>query len=189
MALATAEDVRQYLNRSIGDDGEMVLDMYLDGVQQLFETECKRAFDSATYTDHYLDAPGTDRIFPAQYPVTAISSIYQDSSRGWDATSLIDSADYFIDSDERGIILKSGTFIESPKAIKITYTAGYTTIPNDLKMICIIETARLFRKDYVNQDLGVKSRNEEGLVTSFLTDTFLPGTKRVLKRYTARMIF
>lgn len=188
MALATAEDMRQYLNRSIGDDGEMVLDMYISGVQQLFETECKRAFDSASYT-HYLDAPGTDRIFPAQYPVTAISSIYQDSSRGWDATSLIDSADYFIDSDERGIILKSGTFIESPKAIKITYTAGYTTIPSDLKMICIVETARLFVRDHVNQDFGMRSRNEEGLTTSFITDTFLPGTMRVLKRYTARMIF
>lgn len=188
MALATVEDIRKYLNRSLEDNDEMVLGMYLDGVQQLFETECKRAFDSAEYT-HYLDAPGTDKLFPTQYPITAIDSIYQDSSRGWDATSLIDSADYFIDSSEDCIILKSGTFIESKKAIKMTYTAGYTTIPNDLKMVCIIETARMFRRDYENQDLGVKSRNEEGLTTSFITDTFLPGTKRVLKRYTARRIF
>jgi hypothetical protein len=78
-----------------------------------------------------------------EYPITAISGIWDDTDRDYGSDTKIDSDD-IIYGERNGvtpgiIVLDNDVFSIGVKNIKITYTAGYVTdgdnenIPDDLK--------------------------------------------------------
>lgn len=93
--------------------------------------------ESTSYT-LYLNGPGgRDLVLPV-WPVTAITSIYDDEDRSYAASSLVSSGDYAIEEGATGRVLLTatathGAWSTGKRAIKATFTAGYTTIPSWLK--------------------------------------------------------
>lgn len=189
MSILSIDDAINYLDINLGNNDQDQLEMIVAGVQADFETICNRSFDSATYTE-YHDGVGNDRLHLEQFPVTSITGVYEDTSREWEASSEVDSDDYFL-VDESVIMRKSGLFTVFPQAIKVVYVAGYSsvTMPSDLKMACIDEVVRRYRQQYKNMDTGVGSRTEEGITTSYITNHFLDSTERVLELYTLKRVF
>ncbi len=71
------------------------------------------------------------------WPVTAVTSIYDDPDENWTSLYLVDPADYAVQS--WGVMLKPGSAhgawsegAMSGQAVKATFTAGFATVPADI---------------------------------------------------------
>lgn len=100
------------------------------------EKYCNRSIKSAVRTGEEYDGNGFKKLYVKNPPITAVSAIHQ-----WDTyndESLYEySADteYLIDEDGQYIYLR-GVWSIGVHNYQITYTGGYTTIPDDLKYAC-----------------------------------------------------
>lgn len=109
-------------------------------VSDEIEGLCQRTFLSASYTEYHR-GNGTSELLVNNYPVTAITSCYDDTDRAWGADTAIPAADLQISERTPGLIIyDGGTFFDTQSAlkyavenIKITYVAGYAVIPQDLE--------------------------------------------------------
>lgn len=180
MSLITLDEIKSY-DGMTGSNAEVddELDNIAERISKIFETYCGRVFDSATYTECY-DGEGSNCIYLKHYPITSVSGIYDDGEWGWEESYLVDSNNYRI-KDERAVVLKeSYTFYDYIQNVKIVYTAGYSTIPADLKHVCIIETLRSFKS---RKEPSVISKSLADGTVSYVAKEFLPQTKIVLDRY------
>lgn len=93
--------------------------------------------ESTSYTRYY-DGPGGRELVVDVYPLTAVASIYDDPNRDYTSSYLVASSDYTIIDSEIGLIDLSsssthGAWSTRRRAIKVTFTAGYTTVPDWLQ--------------------------------------------------------
>lgn len=87
----------------------------------------------------YLDGPGGRDLDTGLYPVTSITSVYDDPTGDYtDAAYLVASADYTI-VDGRVLRLLStaswGGWGRGRQRIRAIVTAGYATVPDDLQQL------------------------------------------------------
>lgn len=185
-SLTTLDNVRDYIgmtgSNSIVDD---LLEDLIVRVTELFEKYCGLSqFKSQSYTD-YLDGSGSQRLFLDQRPIISIELLAADYDWTWGTDSTYAATDFRVIDDH--IVLKDETFPEGIGNIKVTFTAGYAEIPNDLKQACIMEVARLYkRKDTI--DVISKSYDAGGSVTKYI-DGILPEVKNTLKRYIGNGVY
>jgi hypothetical protein len=184
-SLCSLEDVRAFLTQSAGksqhtgySEADSLVEDLIDRVSTAFETYCDREFLSRERTEYY-DGTGTRYLFPNYYPITSVSGIWDSTTWGWDSSNLISSDDYKI-KNLNTIVLKSTVFSKDDQNIKITYTAGYGTVPNDLKQACVEEVSRAY-KNRKNIDV-VDRAAVDGSSTRYIKE-LLPTTIVVLNRY------
>ena len=103
-----------------------------------------RVLTEATYTEYY-DGTGTDTLYLRQGPLVSVSAVYSvsygsDGAGGrTEETSELDASNYVLDGlrseNWRGcgkIRLLGGVWTEGVRNWKVTYTAGYDTVPEGL---------------------------------------------------------
>lgn len=108
------------------------------------------------YTEYYNGDGGT-RLYTDNFPINSVSLLNIDTGWDFDTDTDIDSDDYRISTDKRYILLKYTVFTEGQEVIKITYNAGYTSIPDDLKQVCIEEVSRAYNEKL---NVGISSRTD-----------------------------
>jgi uncharacterized phiE125 gp8 family phage protein len=176
--LTTLANLKEYLGiKTANTDDDTFLTNLITRISDDMERQCHRAFHAATYTQYYK-GDGTSKLLLKQYPVNSVASIYDDVDRVWGADTAIDAGDISISQECEGlIILKDDIFSESDdiENIKITYNAGYSTIPTDLEFACI----KLCAADYLES---------KGLVAGFAEgernpDKLRKSAKEVIKGY------
>ena len=184
-ALCSLEDVSFYMDIKT-EDGEVADVDFITGtinnISTAMEIYCGLEHFTATLYTEYHDGGGYGLLFPDRYPITTVSGIYDDDSWTWDVDTLIDPTTYRV-IDRNRIVLKDGGFFGNyVQNVKLIYTAGFATIPGDLKLACIKEVARLFR---TRIDKGVESRSVQvnNIFTKYVMDEFMPETRTVLNRY------
>lgn len=141
--------------------------------------------ESASYT-RYLDGPGGRLLSLDVYPVTAVSSIYDDPAWDYTASYLVSGTDYAIVEGDRGMIMLSststhGAWSAEKRAIKATFTAGYATVPDWLQQAARITVRALY--DSRNSQ-GKENKSEGGVNVSFVKAAALPAeAKQILAPY------
>jgi hypothetical protein len=181
-ALATRSEVKDFLNVvAVNNDIDDLINQIINRMSDAFESYCNRKFASADYTE-YHDG-GVSYIFPKNTPIIAIAEINDDSDWVFPVSSLAASGDYRI--LENNHVYYSGIFESGPGSVKIVYTGGYTTIPDDLKQAAITEIARII-KHRVDFDVLSVTR-DDGSVTYNALD-YLPLTLKTLNFYKANYI-
>lgn len=108
---------------------------------------------STSYT-LYLDARGESEISLPCSPITTVSSFYDDPGHLWQSGNLLSSSDYEVDPQAPHVIrlLRSGqhpTVSGDPwhpakRALKIAVTAGFGTVPADLKDACALQVKAMW---------------------------------------------
>lgn len=188
MALTTVEDVKAHrlaqgnvMNTTPEKDDR--IEALINAVSARFETYCDRTFLSSNYTE-YHDGDGHGVIYTKQYPLTSVSGIWDDMDWNWEDNTLVDSTSYRI-VDDNCVVFKSGSFLPGiyRQNIKISYTAGYETVPYDLVIACIDEVLRVLDTRYAP---GVSYATNNDETVSFVTTDFLDTTKVVLNKYKRR---
>lgn len=166
-AWTTVAAVKQALKIDSGDnDHDNEIEALINACYLMLEAYIHHPLKAADYTEYY-DGDSTNSLVLRKYPINSVASIYDDVTREWAADTLIESTDYVIDNEEQigSVRLFQNTIIFSSgvKNIKITYNAGYTTIPNDAARACIMLVSYYFNRQgsegMTAQSIGGKSES------------------------------
>ena len=156
-------------------------------VSHLVKNICRRTF--VDYVDEYkVDTfnGGLPRIPLPETPVINVVSVEFSNDYGKTYTNLVEYEDYVVDYARDVVEIIAGALMEYKKvnAFKITYTAGYEVIPEDLKL-AIFDLVTY----YMRNDAAIKSSKAVGANTvqiEYITNTNLPAhIRRVLDLHTA----
>ncbi|HZU32320.1 MAG TPA: hypothetical protein VFB79_14480 [Candidatus Angelobacter sp.] len=105
------------------------------------------------------DGNNSDRLLPRQFPLIAVSSVSIDNVSIQQATSPV-AAGFLWDS--RRILLRGYRFCRGLQNVQISYTAGYSSVPLDLKQAAIEAFALAYRQ---RVRIGEKSNSMNGQIT------------------------
>lgn len=161
-ALCTVADVKESLGIDSGDTSkDNLIKRKINMATEMIESYCNLAtnhhFKETTYTNEVYDGINGDQLALLMRPATAVSSFqYLNSGENIDSWDTIDTEDYFIDFNS-GLLngFSSGNNFGS---IRVTYTAGYATIPWDLSEACATIVA--FLVDNGTSGGGIKRKRE-----------------------------
>lgn len=138
-ALTTLEDVRETLGIASGDlSWDNLIKRKINQATEIIEGWCQRRFVDTTYTDELYDATHDNQLTLRNYPVTTTATFAlsaRDTTLNQDSFDSVDSEQYFLDRNA-GVIDAVSSFWGSYDQWKVTYSAGYTTIPSDLAEAC-----------------------------------------------------
>lgn len=160
-ALTTLSDVKETLgiNNSSQDN---LIKRKINQATLAIESYCNLAYDhhfkSTVYTDEQYDGSGSDQMFLRMSPVTVFTSFsIRTTTQNDDSWDVIDSQLYFVDMPSGVIDLLFSQSLQWNK-FKVTYTAGYATIPFDLSEACVT-LASYFVQNAIS-GTGVKRKRE-----------------------------
>ena len=192
--LCTLADLRTYLKIAPTDtEQDSHLENLIMRATAFIQTITRRTILSAQHTI-YRSGDGTNTLMLPDYPVTAVSLI-EDSLSGDAEFSLTDSDlnEEFGFDDDGELILMGGYIFRSPSSsiparnYKLTYTAGYSARPEDLRQVCVeLAAAKYYLGEQQRQ--GVATKTFGGETVTYRNDDLSPTQKLVLRRYTRPVI-
>lgn len=158
-ALTTVADVKELLDIPSSDTSkDNLIIRKINQATIMIERYTGRRFALTTYTDEEYNSTGTDQLVLRQRPIVSISSISsRDTSLNeadWDA---LDTEIFFQDNDSGIVRLLFSTFGRWNR-YKVTYSAGYTTIPEDIAEAAAMLAAYLLENG--TSGTAVKSKSE-----------------------------
>lgn len=160
-ALCQVSDVKESLGIASSDTTkDNLIVRKINQATKAIENYCGRRFAATAYTNIEYDATNTDQLILRQRPVVSFTSLdIRDSGLNYDSWETIDSELYFVDENAAVIDLMFNARGRWNR-YRVTYTAGYTTIPDDLAEAC----ASLACYYYLNADASDvgKLKIEEG---------------------------
>lgn len=183
--LVTLAEYKAYIGiTSPNQDGP--INAMLPKVSALIKNLCRRTFVDYVLVDkvEYFDG-GTEHISPEEYPIISVTSLEYSSDYGSTYVSLANITDYAIRKTSGNIIPTKGSkFSEAVNGYKLTYKAGYTELPEDLKL-AVLDLITY----YIKNDAAIHSSKAPGtnsVQIEYVTTTNLPAhIKRVLDLYMA----
>ena len=136
--LAIQSDVETLLQKVfVGQPDPVIHDLLARG-QALIENYCHRSFNEEIGISETLDGHQAGSLRLSKYPVTAVSSVRENSVR------LTVDTDYIWYPN--GILVRGGArWTASRQGVAVTYTAGYAKIPRDLADVCARLVARWYQ--------------------------------------------
>jgi hypothetical protein len=138
-ALTTIDAALEYLGVKTTDENRIgKIKQCINGASWYCNSYTKRKLLTRANTDYY-NGGGINTIMLNNYPCTTLTSVYDDLARAYGADTLVDAASLVVMPTDLlyMIVYDNGTFMSGMKNVKITYTAGYTTVPYDLEQACL----------------------------------------------------
>lgn len=141
---------------------------YINAVSDVIEKSTNRSFHSATYT-HRFTGRGINWLVAKQFPITSITDVWV--SQIYDFGTPLAATEYTSQDDVFFVRLGEDNLWPggSPLAIRITYVAGFTTIPDGLQQAAI-EWIRLIYLSQGDRRIGRTSKSKQGETLSFVDD-------------------
>lgn len=121
MALITVAEAEAWLNITDPSESTGLVDQ-IEAASAAIEQYCSRKFESAAVTETYTGV-GSGMIFLRRTPITAVASITVDN--------VIKTGFTF---DYATIKLSNGEKFPEGSVIVVTYTAGYSSVPYDVRL-------------------------------------------------------
>ena len=189
-SLITAAQFKPYLGPDYaGTTNDPLFELLIDSVSEMFNGHVKRTLAKTTYTDAYFDGNGQGSLVLPNYPIVSVASIYEGG------ILLVEGAeaDYVVDYATGIVHRVGGVWLRGRKTLKITCTAGYvvqgaspgtgeTALPADLKLACMIQVAREWKKTQ-GSEWGETSRNFPDGSTSHVERGLLKEVEEILQKY------
>lgn len=185
LSLITKAEYKAYAGLT-SPTSDAQIDILVPKVSELAKSICRRTF--VDYVDdtkvEYHDG-GSKIIVPQEYPVINIVSLEYSADYGNTYTPLVEYTDYALSRNTHDIHSISPLgFPYVPNGFKLTYNAGFITIPEDLKL-GLLDLVTY----YIKNDMAVHSNKAPGTNTvqiEYVTNTNLPAhIKRVFDMYAA----
>jgi hypothetical protein len=182
--LITKADYKAYVGiTSVNSD--TAIDSLIPKVSALVRSICRRTFNNyvSDAKTEYCEG-GAYLLVTDEYPVLTISSLEQSIDYGKTYTPMIEFTDYVLNMRSGEINSIADIFPFRINGYKIVYTAGFETIPEDLKL-AVMDLVTY----YIKNDSAVhssKPTTPNTVQVQYITNTNLPAhIKRVLDLYAA----
>jgi len=190
--IITAAEFKSYAGIS-GSDKDTIIGTFISDVSLWIEEFTgRKVAGSQTVSAEVGNGDGTEKFYPKYPPVTAVSSLQKRGSPtdSW-ADIVSNSSNIIIDPINGEYIEVYGTsFPWGRSNIRVTYTAGYSTVPNPIKQVCYEMVMLRFRDSndpaLGGNRLGIESQSSSqpgGSTTSKTYADMLPKWERILARY------
>lgn len=160
----------------------------IKAVNSYISTYCNRKFTEYYNVDkvEYFDGVNSDELYPEVYPIVSVTSLETSTDGGQNySTVLTEFTDYVIDEQNSRIVSNYDYFVASSyplNSVKLTYKAGYTTIPEDLTLAAVNLVEYFLEEQYTPRKSLAGAGVENIIITS--TDAYLPAhIRRVLELY------
>lgn len=185
LPLVTRAEYKAYAGiASTNQDAQ--IDSIIPKVSALVKSICKR-----TFIDYVNDA--TSETFSGGYffvlkepSLLAIQSVEISYDYGVTYTVLTEGIDYVYDNESQAVVPINAPFPNRVNGYKVTYTAGYETLPEDLK-VAVLDLVTY----YLKNDGAVHSPKAPGTNTvqiEYITNATVPAhIRRVLDLYMASL--
>lgn len=188
MAILTAAQAREYLPGITGTDQDSRIETLIARAEAAIARRLHfppasaggaRSLESATYTHYVGRSPAVLRESATTlrlpvHPVTAITTIHDDTDWSYGASSLVASSDYVLDG-EAGVVTLTptadhGGWSTEQGAVRVVYVAGWTSDPGDIVqgVALLVQHWWRLRKD------GGRQSVSEGGVSDSLRDETIP---------------
>lgn len=171
-------DVKAYLNIN-NTTVDNLLSGLITAASRFIITYCNRNFLSQSYNENRGSVVGQSRWVTLGYPIQSVQSVsvcgqsIPSAGAGWPRSGYSNGA-WYIAVD--GYCIPPGE-----RNVQISYTAGYTTYPEDLTQACIELVALKYRqKDYI----GIAgNKSIDGQSTSFRDISMPESVRQTLQQY------
>ena len=183
--LCSRSDVKSYLGLT-GETYDDVIDLLIPAASEAIEKFCRRRFASADYTE-YHDGVGRDRLVLKHRPASTVSGIWDDLDREFPNDTKLGADDFVLDSDRSLVILRTGTFTDGVRNVKVTYTAGYSETPDDVAHACIMLAAAWFHRGREAAD-GLDGRSVAEMSQRFASETMPGAVRQILLSYREHVV-
>ena len=136
MGFCSVEDINTFLGTTITPDDAQAL-LAIEEATAVIKNYCNQEIEQVSDETILLDGTGSTKLFLPELPVVSITSVEVDGV-------LLDPNYYAL--AENGVLWrKYSTWTLGACNIKIVYTHGYTSIPEDVRGVCYRSAARLFQ--------------------------------------------
>lgn len=186
MDLITISEYKAYAGIT-STNSDTAIKNLIPKVSQLTKSYCRRSF-----IDYVNDAKteifdGGAYLLLGEYPILSISSVELSVDYGKTYSSMEEFVDYTISNADQVILpINNTSFAIRPNGYKVVYTAGYESVPEDLKL-AVMDLVTY----YLRNDMAVKSQRDSGSNTvqiEYITKNTLPShIARVLDLYLANV--
>jgi hypothetical protein len=189
-SLITLDQLKAYLGPGFeGDQNDGLLELLIDSVTVMFDSHLGRTLAKTTYANLYFDGTGKENLYLPNWPVISITSIYEDDVL---LTEGVDS-DYVLYADIGILKRVSGAWLKGLKTVKTTLVAGYvvqgaaplageTALPANVKLACMIQVAREWKKTQ-GSEWGESSRTFPDGSTTRIERGLLKEVEEILDHY------
>lgn len=176
-ALTTVADVKEILGIT-GVTQDNLITRNINYATKIILNYCGvSSFKSTAYIEEY-DGIGGNELVLRNKPVITITSVEWRDEAGNNASyELLDTEDYFVDT-AAGIIKSLITLGGSYHSWKVTYTAGYATIPDDLAEACARMAA--FVTENGTSGTSIKSKQEGQRKIEYFDSTTASGNASLI---------
>lgn len=159
-ALTDVADVKESLGLASSDTTkDNLITRNINKATRSIENYCGRRFLLTSYTNEEYAATNTDQLVLRQRPVTSLTSLdIRDAGLNIDNWETIDSQLYFYDANA-GVLDLDFNARGRWNRYRVTYSAGYTTIPEDLAEACA-NLAAYWTLNPAGKDIGVQEIQE-----------------------------
>lgn len=174
MSLVSVSEYKVSLSIDPADqNADSLLTIYQSEIEGWVKNYIGRDLETATYTEYY-DGNGTNELILNQYPVTSVTKIefydgVVNETEVWTEQVLHDQFNRKYIRKTHTLILDGLTFPCDSQNIRITYVAGYTTMPPDIQKACKELMYLYYSEMKKEQQLGVSTRTTGAGATSTIT--------------------
>jgi hypothetical protein len=176
-ALVTWAETQDYLGLEDSDQdrAETLINM-ASGIANRYTGRKLAARD---YSGVQLDGSGRKRLCLPEYPVNSVASLYVDPDRDFGADTEV--TDYELYS-EAGIIYRVAGFERCALCVKITYNAGFATVPWDLRQ-AVMDIVQWSWQRVETESVGVKAYQNPDGISHGMELTVPMSARHVFERY------
>ena len=166
MAWVTVDDVKGFIETD-SSEHDAVISLLIGYVEGIFKQKIERTLDIVQYEE--ICGLDSNTAILTYTPITQVVSVYVDDA-------LIDSNNYLLNTKHGIFTLKD----MSGSELKITYYAGYDTIPDEVKNAIIMQVAFMLSRKTARE---LKSISRGGENDIFVDDIFIPEFQEVIELY------
>lgn len=184
MDILTLADVKQYLGIKDGVDVELLTSIVAAANSVVLSYLGEDDLGVTTYTERY-NGTGSASLVPDHGPITTVDTLSIDG-RPLKAVDLAQRPWNGFDFDKDVVVLHGGEkFIKGLRNVQITYQAGYTSVPAQVKQAAVYIASQMYkRKDRI----GVSSKSIGPETISYTTNDLDASAKMLLNDYRKRWL-
>lgn len=157
-ALITLEDIKNYLGINNTDD-DTLLESLINGVSEFVENYIGYPVKEASYTETCKGFEIMNlgwQYFLKRLRVQSLAYVKKNDE------TLTEDTDFLVIRSQARVVFSEDLSIEEEDIFEFSYTAGFSTVPSDLQMICKQLVAMFYR----HRDLSITSTNTQGVAKS-----------------------
>jgi len=179
--LVSKEEYKAYAGIT-NPNSDTEINSILTRVSEFVKTYCKRTFlDYVNEAKVEIFSGGSGSLILTEGPVRLVNLVEYSSTYGLSYTELLEFVDW-VEDDGYIVSINTNGFPSALRGYKVTYVAGYDTLPGDLQL-AVFDLITYYRRNDGSVH-STKSPGTNSVQVEFISTTTLPAhIRRILDLY------